>query len=151
MFFSKKELTHIIMPVVKKSPRRISRLNELTEHNNWFVFGNYVYDLTPLVRNHPAGFKIVEPLRGEQVDKYMYGMDRSALDSSIPKHSHSAKSLELVGSPKAEIAIPSVFNGFDKDIVSVKAVSVKAISKHVYELRLVKAEGFNFEYQGYSL
>jgi len=102
------------------------------------------------MRTHPAGYKIIAAVEGESVDKYIYGMYRSEVEPKIPRHSHSSKSFALLQKPIAEIKISSAYNGFEKEIVRVKAVSAKAYSKHIYEVNLVKDEGFSFDFAGYT-
>lgn len=80
----------------------------------------------------------------------MYGMHASEVETRLPKYSHSEASLKVLAEPLAKIDISSPFRGFEKDIVKVKAVQINEISKHVYEVKLIKEEGFNFTYNGYT-
>ena len=41
------------------------------------VFANYVYDLSSLLMNHPAGYRIIEGIQHRDFDRYLYGMYRS--------------------------------------------------------------------------
>lgn len=51
---------------------RISEVEKLTE--NYVIFGNYVYDARELEKNHPGGFKVIEDVKGREVDRFLYGM-----------------------------------------------------------------------------
>lgn len=114
------------------------------------IFGNLVYDITPLNNGHPAGFKIVEGVANKSVDKYLYGMYSSEDYLNVTRYSHSAASMKLMDKPLAKISIQSPFEGFESDVVEVKVHEIVEVSKKLYEVKLVKNSGFNFIYKGYS-
>lgn len=102
------------------------------------IFANYIYDLSPLVRLHPIGFKIVESVMDRELDRYLYGMYRSQRMNFISTNVHSYKALNLVGKPVGKIDVPSVYTGLEDDFVEVKIQKVRELSLKgdIYEITL---------------
>lgn len=75
------------------------------------IFANYIYDLSPLEKLHPIGYKIVESVMDRELDRYLYGMYRSEREPSVPTNNHGYRALALVGNPIGKIDIPSVYTG----------------------------------------
>jgi cytochrome b involved in lipid metabolism len=44
------------------------------DQNNYIIFSNYVYDVSPLRYFHPCGYQIIEATKGKEIDRYVYGM-----------------------------------------------------------------------------
>lgn len=59
-------------------------------------------------------------------------MYTSEVETRIPRYSHSVASLKVLSRPQARIDIPSPYQGFEKDVVKVKAAHINKISKHIY-------------------
>lgn len=72
-------------------------------NGDYFIFADYLYKLTPLLTAHPGGFQIINRARGREVDRFIYGMEPLEMLSPMPSVSHSAKSIELAGTPIARI------------------------------------------------
>lgn len=58
---------------VKEPLRSIKSVRELDTDRSYVVFANYVYDVAPLRRHHPAGFQVIETVKNKEVDRYIYG------------------------------------------------------------------------------
>lgn len=43
-------------------------------HGDYFIFADYVYRLSPLLTSHPGGFRIINKVRGREVDRFLYGI-----------------------------------------------------------------------------
>lgn len=69
--FPKMEKTILPSQAVRKTVTSFSQIENGLQQ--FTIFGNYIYDLSPL-KMHPAGFKIIEAVKNESVDKYVYGM-----------------------------------------------------------------------------
>jgi hypothetical protein len=123
----------------------------MEEESNLVVFANYVYSIDPLLRNHPNGYRIIESVKGMDLDRFIYGMYPSERFPLVPPNSHSWKSLSLLGSPIAKLHIPALYAGLEDDITEVELPTVQMISDKcsIYELRLKKKEG-RFEFKGYT-
>jgi hypothetical protein len=130
----------------------VDSLSALDKHDYGKVgiFANYVYDLSPLLLHHPNGYRIIESIKGMDLDRFLYGMYPSDRFPRIPANSHSWKSLDLLGSPVAKIHIPAVYLGLETDITEVEIFNVEPISEKcsIYELQLKKKEG-RFAFNGY--
>ena len=57
----------------KEPVRMVRSIKDLDTNRNYVVFENYVYDVQPLRRHHPAGFQIIEAVKNREVDRYIYG------------------------------------------------------------------------------
>ncbi len=75
------------------------------------VFANYVYNLDPLLYNHPCGYRIIDSVKGIEMDRYLYGMYEADRFPRIPTNSHGYLSLKLLDEPIAKINIPNVYSG----------------------------------------
>jgi hypothetical protein len=75
------------------------------------VFANYVYDMSPLLHSHPNGYRIINSVKGMDLDRFIYGMYPAERFPAIPANSHSWKAFDLVGGPIAKIHIPGVYSG----------------------------------------
>ena len=69
----------------------------------------------------------------------------------VPLHSHTFKSLELLGSPIAKLEIAPIFTGFITNEVEVTIQNMKNISKsgQIYEMYLSKKEEGSFSFTKY--
>lgn len=76
------------------------------------IFADDVYDMEPLRENHPAGFEIIEQLTGREIDRFVYGMYSSEYTPAVLPYSHSARFLDLLGSPIARLIHPNPYTGF---------------------------------------
>jgi hypothetical protein len=123
----------------------------MKEHPIIGVFANYVYDLQPLLHNHPCGFRIVESVKGVDLDRFLYGMYSPDRFPRVPTNSHGFKSLSLLDAPIAKISIPAVYSGLEVDTTEVVLSSALLISRRsaIYELRLKKKTG-RFVFNGYT-
>jgi hypothetical protein len=91
----------------------------MKEHPIIGVFANYVYDLQPLLHSHPCGFRIVESVKGVDLDRFLYGMYSPDRFPRVPTNSHGFKSLSLLDTPIAKISIPAVYAGLEVDTTEV--------------------------------
>ena len=58
---------------VNTSPKSIGLIKELNQDKHYAVFSNFVYDLAPLKHNHPAGNEVINWIKNQEVDRYIYG------------------------------------------------------------------------------
>lgn len=42
--------------------------------DNYVIFRGYVYDAFEFELYHPGGHKVIESVKGKEVDRYVYGM-----------------------------------------------------------------------------
>jgi hypothetical protein len=75
---------------------------------HYFIFANYVYDLTHILGVHPGGWAIIENIRTREVDRFIYGVDPIEL-YNVPRISHSINSINLAGRPLAALKIPQTY------------------------------------------
>ena len=74
------KITTIALPESSSTSgvREIRHLSELRRKSqppkDYFVFADRVYDMEPLKVSHPGGYKILKPLIGREVDRFVYGM-----------------------------------------------------------------------------
>jgi hypothetical protein len=106
---------------------------------DYCIFGNYIFDMNPVKRVHPAGYQILYIVRNREIDRFIYGMFRAELLPNLPSNSHSFKSLDLLGKPIAKIAITYPYKNisdtnFAVTIASIKSISVKC---QIYQVELV--------------
>jgi hypothetical protein len=139
-------MEQIILPEKESCQKIITCLSDLEDDRDFIIFGNDVYDISVLKHSHPGGNKLIDSAKGHEVDKFIYGIYASVQYPNVPRHSHSYKSMDLLGKPFAKISIPSAFNGFDKQIVKVGISSIKKLSRksHIIEIKVYKNEGFDF-------
>lgn len=52
---------------------RTDKIAELT-NNRYIIFANYVYESKELEETHPGGYKVIQLMRGREVDRFIYGM-----------------------------------------------------------------------------
>jgi len=133
-----------IMPKYEESKyRMVESVKELKrdEDQPVGVFANYVYDISSLVKNHPAGYKIVEGIKHRDFDRYLYGMYRSEREPRIPEHVHGYKVLTMVGEPIAKIKIPQLYKNLERDYGEVAINRITTISERgsIYHLELESA------------
>lgn len=50
----------------------INDVKKFTE--NYVIFANYVYDARNFEKYHPGGYRVIELVRGREVDRFIYGM-----------------------------------------------------------------------------
>jgi hypothetical protein len=81
------------------------------------MFANYIYELWPIKKWHPAGYQIIESVKNKEIDRYVYGMYASEDLPEINLHSHTFRSLELLGNPIARLNIAPIFAGFTRNQV----------------------------------
>jgi len=93
----------------KEPHKTIRSIKELDKDKDYVVFANYVYDVAPLRRHHPAGFQIIQAVKNKEVDRYIYGSCSPDELPEVPIHSHSSQSFALMNDPVAKIEIPSTF------------------------------------------
>lgn len=76
-FFGKKiDAEHL--PQQKKSVwlREIRGPKDLRIYvGNYFIFADHVYPLDSVLASHPGGFQIAQVARGQEADKYLYGVE----------------------------------------------------------------------------
>lgn len=77
------------------------------------VFANYVFNAEPMLYHHPCGYRIIDSVKGMEIDRYMYGMYAADRFPFIPANSHGFKSLGLLDAPLAKISIPGIYLGFE--------------------------------------
>ena len=63
----------------------------------YVVFADHVYDISPLETLHPAGYQIVEVVKGREIDRFIYGMYAAEPLPEVPVFSHPDNSFKLVG------------------------------------------------------
>ena len=51
----------------------MKQLKKLSQ--NFFIFGDYVYQLDPVIAGHPGGMKIAQLAKGKEVDRYLFGVE----------------------------------------------------------------------------
>ena len=112
----------------KEPHKSIQSIKELDHDRDYVVFANYVYDVAPLRRHHPAGFQIIQAVRNKEVDRYIYGSCSADELAEVPLHSHSAQSFALMNDPVAKIDIPPTFEGFDGSEAECMIPKAKLIS-----------------------
>ena len=77
------------------------------------VFANYVFSVDPLLHHHPCGYRIIDSVKGMEMDRFMYGMYPPERFPLIPTNSHGFKSLSLLDNPLAKISIPAIYFGLE--------------------------------------
>mgnify|MGYP000395063807 CR=1 FL=1 len=96
----------------------ITEIKKVT--TNYVIFNDYVYDARNLEKQHPGGYKVIELVRGREVDRFIYGMYSAELYPELAPYSHSMYSLELVGNPIAKLITPPIYEGFEYDVTQMK-------------------------------
>jgi hypothetical protein len=127
----------------------IEEINKVTD--NYFIFSNYVYDAKGLTEEHPGGHKVIELMKGREVDRFIYGMYAPELYPDLPVWSHSALSMQLAGSPVAKLVVPPTFAGFTFEVVEGHIKFMNCVSKitQIYSIGLVQKYGQPLRYLGY--
>ena len=98
---------------LKQEPmRKILSITWLDSSKDYCMFANYIYELSPLKKWHPAGYQIIESVKNKEIDRYIYGIFASEDLPEVQLHSHTFKSLELLGNPIAKLNIIPIFTGF---------------------------------------
>ena len=92
------------------------------------MFANYVFSVEPLLLHHPCGYRIIDSVKGMDMDRFIYGMYPSERFPLVPASSHGYKSLSLLDSPLAKISIPAIYSGLEGEKMEVKLNSLRAIS-----------------------
>jgi hypothetical protein len=95
--------------IIVKPIKSLQELTALNPTKDYAILDNKVYDLSPLRNWHPAGYQIIESLRNNEFDKFIYGIYGPYLDPSISRYSHSENIMNLLDQPVAEISIPSCY------------------------------------------
>ena len=92
------------------------------------IFANHIYDAKGLEENHPGGYRVIQLVKGREVDRFIYGMYSAELYPELKAYSHSISSLQLVGNPIAKIVTPPTYSGFNGTIVEGKVKLMTCIS-----------------------
>ena len=102
------------------------------------IFANYVFSVEPLLYHHPCGYRIIEAVKGMDMDRFMYGMYPADRFPLIPANSHGYKSFSLMDDPLAKINIPGIYLWLESEKIEVELSSVVSVSasSSIYELRL---------------
>ena len=80
---------------------------------NYVIFASHIYDAKGLEENHPGGYRVIQLVKGREVDRFIYGMYSAELYPELKAYSHSDNCLQLVGNPIAKIVIPSTYSGYN--------------------------------------
>jgi hypothetical protein len=95
---------------IENDLRKIKSVKDLKIYSeNYFIFANYVYSISPILGAHPGGWNIIEAVRTREVDRFLYGVDPIE-KYDVPRISHSLNSINLAGSPLAVLAIPQTYH-----------------------------------------
>jgi hypothetical protein len=105
------------------STREVAKITD-----SYFLFANYIYDSRELAELHPGGYKVIELMKGREVDRFLYGMYSAELYPELPAHSHSANCLQLVGNPIAKLVVPPTYEGFAFEVTEGQIRYMKCIS-----------------------
>lgn len=62
-----------------------------------------MYSLSNVLVNHPGGSKVIECVRGREVDRFLYGCETVDEYPDTKAYSHSLRSIQLAGDPIALI------------------------------------------------
>ena len=86
-----------------------------TSSTNLGIFANYVYDITPLEKFHPQGYRIIDSIKDRDFDRYMYGMFATERAPFVKPHAHSFRSFDMLEPPIAKISIEPLYQGLKEN------------------------------------
>lgn len=76
-FFRKKICADYVC--YKKSEKQIRIIKSSKDldiySGKFFIFGNYVYNISSILSMHPGGWKIINEIKGREVDRFLFGVD----------------------------------------------------------------------------
>lgn len=122
--------------------RRVNKESELeVYHGDYFIFADYVYRLGPVLGAHPGGFEIINESRGREVDRFIYGMEPMEMYESLPRVSHSARSIELAGLPVAKLEEAALYPKMNENTkCKITGINFYQSSKRIYTVYLRPTE-----------
>ena len=140
----------------EKRMRAYKSLSDLDSSESYCIFSNLIYSLAPLKNNHPAGYQVIKAVKNRDVDAFIYGMYSVEAVPQVSRHSHSFRSLTLLGDPVGLLRIPSNYGGFSGDLeetgwssVNVRKISEVSKQGRVYEVQLQR-EQERFSFRNYE-
>ena len=102
-------------------------------------------------RQHPGGHRVIQLVKGREVDRFIYGMYSAELYPELAAYSHSMYSLELVGNPIAKLITPPTYAGYESEVTEMRIEYVNCIAKktQIYQLGLAQRTK-SLKYLGYT-
>ena len=136
---------HLICP-------SIGNIEEIRKHTEDFlIFADYVYDARGFEKEHPGGFKVIELVKGREVDRFIYGMYSVELYPELAPISHSADSMQKIGLPIAKLVCPPTYSGINEEfnVGTIRYLNCISTKTQIYAIGIVQ-KYIPIVYQGYT-